>query len=536
METETAAVTLLSVLVEREAATPDRLYAVDVAGPRYTYGEAAQATRRWAAAWRGIGVADGDHVVTMQLNSADALFSWLGLAWLGAVEVPVNIDYRGRLLVHALNLSRARVIAVASSYAPRLADVAAELEHVKTVVLLDADEPVALPFEVVTRAELFADVAPAEGLELPSPWDIAVVLFTSGTTGPSKAVRLPWGQLHATATGVLPVEDLGPDDVVFNSGPTFHLGAKSLPYVAALAGGSQVIVPYLSFSELRRVYEDYGVTTAGFVLPPEWVAAPASVDRARLRNVIAPVRVPGGDELKQQLGLRSFGCYSMTEVSVPIRDRGWDQARIDEQGRFSCGQGRTGYPGYELRLVDEHEQPVPVGEVGELVLRTSVPWTMNAGYLNMPEATAEAWRNGWFHTGDAFIADADGHYYFVDRLKDCIRRHGENISSAEVEGHVNEHPGVAASAAVAMRAVDEPGADEEVMVFVVPAEGATVDADELITWLIPRMPRFMVPRYVEFVDSLPVTPTMKVRKAELRERGISPHTWDRVEAGIEVPR
>ena len=200
---------------------------------------------------------------------------------------------------------------------------------------------------------------------------------------------------------------------------------------------------------------------------------------------------------------------------------------------MSCGVIRESY---DARVVDEHDQPVETGEVGELILRSELPWTLNAGYLNNPEATAEAWRNGWFHTGDGFICDVHGNYYFIDRLKDCIRRRGENISSFEVESYVAEHPAIGQSAAVAVKRTEEPGANEEIKVVAVLVEGETLDAAELIRWLIPRMPRFMIPRYVEFVDELPRTPTMKVRKKLLREDALNEHTWDREAAGIDLPR
>ena len=223
----------------------------------------------------------------------------------------------------------------------------------------------------------------------------------------------------------------------------------------------------------------------------------------------------------------------MTEISSPICFRDWDAVVHDEEGRMSCGAVR---PGYETRIVDEHDQPVPVGEPGELIIRADTPWVLNAGYLNNPEATAEAWRNGWFHTGDACRQDAEGNVYFLDRLKDCIRRHGENISSFEVEAFVGEHPAVARCAAVAVRRSAQAGADEEIKIVVELKPGQTLDAETLTRWLIPRMPRFMVPRYVEFLDALPLTPTQKIQKRLLRETGAGPGVWDREAAGIVVPR
>lgn len=530
--------TLVSLLLDRAERDPARVYMIDTDGSEVTYGETVDEARRWGAAWARLGVGPGDFVVTMRLNAGESVFAWLGLSALDAVEAPINIDYRGSLLVHALELTRARVIAVSAQYVPRLLDVASELTHVEKVVLLDSDDAWDLPWSVVTRRGFLEGLEPLPTLPPPPPWAIAVVLFTSGTTGPSKAVLIPWGQIHAGVTGMIPTQDLGEDEVIFNAGPTYHLGSRVMPYLAALVGGRHVVRPFISRSELADVYERYGVTMGSTLMPPEWVAAPESLDDAKrpIRNMLAPIKVPGWERLKERFGFRSFGCFAMTEISVPICDVDWDSAKYDSEGRMSCGRLRVGYPWCEARVVDEHDQPVPHGQVGELIVRASAPWVMNAGYLNMPEATAAAWRNGWFHTGDGFICDDEGYFYFIDRLKDCIRRHGENISSAEVEAHVTEHPAVLECAAIAIKQANQPGADEEVKVVVVRETDRVVSPDELVKWLVPRMPRFMIPRYVEFVDELPRTPTLKVRKAELRELGVTAATWDREAAGIELPR
>jgi crotonobetaine/carnitine-CoA ligase len=194
----------------------------------------------------------------------------------------------------------------------------------------------------------------------------------------------------------------------------------------------------------------------------------------------------------------------------------------------SCGTLREGPPGYEIRLVDEDDYEVPDGRIGELAVRTREPWSLNAGYFNNPAATAEAWRNGWFHTGDAFRRDEHGNYFFVDRIKDCIRRRGENISSFEVEEEASGHPDVVDSAAIAV-AADE--SEDEVFLLVIRRPGSSLDAPSLHEYLRHRLPRFMVPRYVEFVDSFPRTPTERVRKFVLRERGLGPGAWDSAAPG-----
>ena len=206
---------------------------------------------------------------------------------------------------------------------------------------------------------------------------------------------------------------------------------------------------------------------------------------------------------------------------------------VDGSNWRSCGRPIPGGK-IEVAVVDEHDLAVGPNAMGELIFRPCEPWVANLGYWRMPEATAAAWRRGWFHSGDAFKYDDQGNWYFVDRIKDYIRRRGENISSFEVETAVNAHPAVLESAAVAVPADT---AEDEVKVLVRPKPGSVVDPADLIRFLIARMPRFAVPRFVEIVDELPKTQaTMRVQKAKLREQGVTASTWDRQAAGIELPR
>ena len=214
----------------------------------------------------------------------------------------------------------------------------------------------------------------------------------------------------------------------------------------------------------------------------------------------------------------------MTELSVPVL------SDVNSAVLGSCGRPRSGV---ECRLVDANDIEIPRGQVGELIVRTEQPWTSNVGYLNDPVATAAAWRNGWFHTGDAFRQDEQGNYYFVDRLKDSIRRRGENISSVEVELEIAAYPGVME---VAVIGVASPHGDDEVLAVLAPLPGCLIDPAQLIEFLLERLAHFMVPRYVRIINSLPKTPTNKIKKHELREIGLPQGAWDREAHGIHVKR
>jgi crotonobetaine/carnitine-CoA ligase len=212
--------------------------------------------------------------------------------------------------------------------------------------------------------------------------------------------------------------------------------------------------------------------------------------------------------------------YGMTEIRGPIS--GPD---IDGTNLRTCGQVSADPRGYEVRIVDEFDRELGPGQVGELIVRTSVPWTLNSGYYRNAEATAQAWRNGWFHTGDALMKDVNGNFYFVDRYKDCIRRKGENISSFEVEAYALDYPGVAEAAAIGVESDD---GEQEVKIFLVAGERQSLDLDAVGAWLGERMARFMIPRYLEVVAEFPKTPaTGRVQKGVLRSRAPGALVWDR---------
>ncbi len=245
-----------------------------------------------------------------------------------------------------------------------------------------------------------------------------------------------------------------------------------------------------------------------------------------------PVRIALGagcpqavmDEVEKRFGLKCLEGFGMSETGIPIH------VTVNDRRPGSCGKVLDIY---EIKLVDDEDEEVPVGEPGEIIFRPREPFTMMLGYYHMPEKTLEAYRNLWFHTGDLAKRDEDGYFYFVDRKKDALRRRGENISSFEVERAINTHPSVLESAAVAVRSEL---AEDEVKICVVLKPGATLTPEDLIAHANERMPYFAVPRYVEFMESLPKTPTERVQKYLLKQAGVTPDTWDREKSGVQVTR
>src|SRR5690606_5835593 len=225
-----------------------------------------------------------------------------------------------------------------------------------------------------------------------------------------------------------------------------------------------------------------------------------------------------------RFGVDVYSVYNMTELGAPLETL----ANPVETG--TCGRAR---PGFELRLVDQNDCEVPVGQAGELVVRSDMPWALSTGYAKDPAATANAWRNGWFHTGDLFTRDAAGNYYFCDRLKDAIRRRGENVSAFEVESEILAHPCVQEAAVVA---VPSDHSEDEILAVLAPVPGREIDPRDVLEFLRPRLAHFMIPRYIRILPSLPKTESQKVQKQVLRDQGLVPGTWDREAAGIRIRR
>ena len=517
---------VLPSLVQRLAAQrPDDPLVEQVGGCTRTGAELHEQALRWAALLADQGVAAGDPVVTLLPNAAASFEVWLGAGWLRAVEVPVNSMFRGSMLSYVINHSRARVAVVDAQFLPAFADVASTLPGLERVVVVGDSPNAELPQPAIDASPALAAVDPAERRP-PAPHDIACMIYTSGTTGPSKGVLMPWRELHAFAAAP-PADHVMADGAYYMAMPVFHASGKSGLHLAALADTRLVMREHFSASGFWDDVRRHHCTSAGMVgvMAMMLMAQPASADDTEhpLRSVMLGPLFPGIDDFCRRFGVKVTTGYGMTEIGAPLGSPGYDVTKWR-----SCGTVR---PGYDVRIVDEHDEEVPVGEVGELVVRSDEPWLLNAGYWQMPESTAAAWRNGWFHTGDGFRRDEEGNFFFTDRLTDSIRRRGENISSLEVEALIGAHPAVAEVAAFG---VESELGEQDVMVVVVRAPGSEVGADDLVADLAQSMPAFMVPRYVEFADSLPRTPTLRVRKVELRGRGVTEQTWDRERVKVQL--
>ena len=527
---------LHQVLAKRVAQFGDKPWIV--AGERsLSYREIDALSNRVARGIAGLGPAPGETVLFMLPDTIELILSWCGLAKLGAIEVPVNTHLRGNVLAHIINDSRARWMIVHPAFLERIEAVAGDLRTLDHLVLVadeEGNEP-ALPPALAKRftAHSFAALLEASDAPLdggPTPRDLMAVMYTSGTTGPAKGVMITHIHAWEYAHSCIELLEIGPDDVYYAPLPLFHIaGQWATIYAACIAGATAVLPRPFSVSGFWSDVRHHGATCTFLLgamanLLHRQEPAADDADNPLDRALVVPL-LPELEAFTARFGCRVSTTWGATEINVPTR------SGFDLPNTRTCGYVADHL--YEVRIVDENDYEVPVGVPGEAVVRAKEPWITMAGYWNNPEGTAWAWRNQWLHSGDVLMRDEAGWLYFVDRVKDAIRRRGENISSMEVEQEINAHPAVLECAVVP---VADELAEQEVMAVIVAREGAEIDPVELIRFAEPRMAYFMVPRYIDVVDEMPRTPTGKIRKVELRERGLTPTTWDREAAGIKLKR
>jgi crotonobetaine/carnitine-CoA ligase len=507
--------------------TPDAIAIQQIDGPHRTYRELDLEARQWAAACTRLGVVAGTHVATMVPNGFAAFAAFVGLGWCRAREVPVNTAATGRLLHYVLHNADVETLLISAAFVERLLALDDALPRLATVVVIDSDDISALvaarpQWRALGATEFLERVEPATDLPGPLYRDIAAILYTSGTTGPSKGVLVPWSIVYQFWSWV-PEETVPQGSGLYGPLPVVHNSGRSCLNYAMVRGARFVFRERFSGSEYWNDVRRYDCTTGALVGPmTQFLQSqpPRQDDRDNpLKHVICGPMIAEVEAFKERFGVEVATSYGMTEIGI-VLGTDWNHGPWQ-----NCGRPRRDYPWTEVRIVDEYDEPVAIGEIGELVVRSAEPWALNAGYYEMPEKTAEAWRNGWFHTGDAFRCDDDGWYYLVDRMKDAIRRRGENISSFEVEGIVDDHPDVLASAAVAVPAAL---GEDEVLVVLEVADPASFDPAAFSAWLEPRLPRYMWPRYIDAVAVLPRNQTTaRIKKYELRQRGVAPGAWDR---------
>ncbi|MFI7120162.1 AMP-binding protein [Amycolatopsis sp. NPDC049868] len=499
----------------------------------YTFGQVETRSNRLARGLAATGVEAGDHVAVMLPNCPEIVFTVFALAKLGAVAVPVNTAYRGDLLRHVLGSSECSSVIIDQPLASRLPaapDLLPDLRRVIVRTEAGAPPDVHVSWDTTTLTSLLAhpDVRPEHTACFS---DLLAIMYTSGSTGPSKGALVPHALALACAQDV--ADFVNPDgEKIYCPLPLFHAaGLWDGMMSALLTGGTIAVVERFSASRFWDDVRHFDAKVAISVfsmLPILLNQPPTPRDRDHPLKVFYTGKSALDAKFHERFGVRSVEAYTSTEAGVPIA------SPFGHWRTGSCGQVNSRR--FEAAVVDDRDRPLPPGSAGELVLRPKQPYVLTAGYYGRFDATAHAFRNMWFHTGDRVEQDDEGYFYFLDRMADAIRRRGENISAFDIESQVNSHPAVQECAVFG---VPSDLGEDEVKIAVVLRQDSALTHEDLLTYCRRKLPGFMVPRYVEFVRTLPRTPTDKVAKHELRaagDRGITPSTWDsRGLAGVPEP-
>lgn len=485
-----------------------------------TFGELHDRADRVAGGLHAAGAQNGDRVVIMAKNSSSFVISWFATALGDLVEAPINTAYEGEFLRHQAQLVDARWVVVDDELAERFVALREQLGAIEGFWVIDngrqaeAVEALRAAGWRAERWDALLDVHPLRAPE-PDARSLTAVFFTSGTTGLSKGVSMPNAHMNFFAEITRCLTRFTEDDTWLSVTPLFHGNAQYMAvYPALIAGGRVVIRSRFSASRWVEQLREHDITVTNFLgVMMDFVhkqpARDDDVDNTLRCVFAAPTASSILEDFKTRFGIEAFvEVYGTTETSCPILSP-YGEDRPAGAAGLNAGHW------YDVAILDpETDVEVPVGDVGEFCVRPRHPWISSLGYYNMPEKTNEVWRNMWFHSGDAVRRDEEGWYYFVDRIKDAIRRRGENISSYEVEQAILGHPSVAEAAVIGVPADSEAGEDEVMVVIVKAGE---LQAEEVWEWCRGRVPAFAIPRYVRFRESLPLTPSEKIQRNVLRE-------------------
>jgi len=525
--------TIGHLLADKAARVGERTWLI-FGDQRYSYAQAHDLSNRYANGFRALGVRKGDHVAVMLPNCPEFIWTIWGLGKLGAVSVPLNTAARGELLRYFISQSDSRYAVVAAEWADRVAEALGDTHNVRTFCTLGGAGAKLGACACVDLAGFAGAPAEEPDRNAVLSSDPQYIMYTSGTTGPSKGVISPHSQAHGVGRSLAQNYGYRPDDVLYTCLPLFHGNALWYSLYAALwADCTLAVSPRFSVTSFWDEIRATGATqfNALGAMTNILLRAPASPhDREhRVRQaMIVPLSRQSYREVSERFGVKVTSLYAMTETFAVTMFTPEDS----EAKGASAGKPR-GLA--ELQIVSDEDDPLPVGEVGEICVRPLERGIIMSGYYKMPEATVRDTRDLWLHTGDRGRLDEDGYLYFVDRKKEAIRRRGENISAYEVEMLIARHPCVLEVAAVP---VASELSEDEVMVYVVCREGHTVSEEELVRFANRNMAHFMVPRFVHFIEALPKTASEKIEKYKLKtwaeqNRGT---LWDREAVGLKLER
>lgn len=530
--------TLGRILTLQAQAIPDApCYLVD--DRTYSFGEVNRTVNRYAAGLKGLGVQKGDRVIIFMRSCVEFIMMAFASNKLGAVWVPINGDYKGEWLAEAIEDSKGKVLVTDTDKFPRVQEAVRTDAYGKLVVKVN--DGGSLPAGAIDLAAF--DALPDSE---PDPVEIhygdtCAILWTSGTTGKSKGVMQPHNVWVNAAESAKEYFTVKPGDVVYNCMPLYNTGAWITSVFRALIVGIPVALDeHFSASQFWdriKHYQATETTTLGAMHMFLWNAPETPDDAATtLRNAnVIPLPPHMTKPFMQRFGLEKVQKgFGQSEAALILRclEDGVKEWKPNCLGSFA--------PGVEVKILDDEGNECGPGVPGEFCLRPTRQYAIFNGYFENPDATAKAYhgdvlQSGWYRTGDLGVRDADGDFFFVDRKSDYIRDKGRNISSLQVEHAVMQHPAVQAVACFGIPS-EHIQSEAELKVDVVLKPGQSVTAEELARFVNDNAPYFFVPRYIEFVDELPMTPTNKVQKYKLREKGLTGNVWDRAKTDFKIKK
>ena len=516
--------TLPALLREQAYQNPDTLYLV-TDSQRLTFGQVYELCLRLASKMEADGIQRGDHVGLFMHNSVEMVIAALAANMLGAIWIPLNTDYRGDWLRDSLTRSRPKLLFLSSDLESRVSQALPEPAP-KTVCLDDPEvwtawtqpEPIQVDYSSFDCG------------------DTCSVLWTSGTTGKSKGVLLShncW--LRPIDRGTSWFYQSEPGDVIYNVLPMFHAGAWNTSVLRALVEGITVVLEQgFSVNQFWERIDHFGATqsfTLGAMHMFLWNAPPQADDASHSLRILQAIPMPSqlATPFSERFGLKLAGSgYGQSECMMITTEANAGRPIPENSIGFACSDT-------DIAIFGDDDAELPLGEVGEIRIRPLEPNIICNGYLDDEEASQAAWRGQWFCTGDLGYVDENGAFFFSDRKKDSVRFAGRNISTMEVESVVRQHPAVKDVAAFGIPS-KQMASEDELMIAIVLHENSSVDHASIAAYINDNAPYYFVPRYMEFVDSLPYTPTNKVQKFILRQKGISELTWDLKKSDYQVKR
>jgi carnitine-CoA ligase len=525
--------TLPEALSEACAKWPDRMY-LDFSGDTYTYAEVDRATTSMAHGLAEIGINKGDRLCSLLDNVSDQILIWFAANKIGAIFVPINTAMKGEFLRHQLTDSGALSLVVEARYAERVFEIEDGIPEVRSLIFRGAMPDVKTRLTMVSIDSIRANnttpiVSPCK------PRDLALLLYTSGTSGPSKGCMVSHNYAINFGRQVASTKRLVKEDVVWTPLPLFHAAAALGTVVSTLlVGATATIYPRFSASNFWPEIERSRATACSLLSTMIPIIADQQ-DTDISKRCYGQLRLLWGVPLtakliakwKERFGVKHvLPGYGMTEISPLFK------AEVDTTDLPDGSSGRASEE-LDVRIIDESGEECPPGVPGEIIVRPLKPDIMFQGYWRRPDATVQSMRDFWFFTGDMGKLDENGFFHFVDRKKDYLRRGGENISSFEVEATFLSHANIAEAA---IHAVKSELAEDEVKLTAVLKPNTVITEEELCRWSLNRLPHFAVPRFIEFRFHLPKTPTARVQKFVLRDEGITPSTWDRKKSNIVIAR